>query len=254
LRRIGAPTGWIAAGALLVLCGASLPVSAQPDVRVVAGDVTDARFRGGYRTGGLSLKVKVRGDGMDGVRALRFLLADARDDLGKSLLPETGDEPPFREVRGDMADENLSLRSPAREASSFSVSGRVELFFPGRDPNAVVKVPGALAGPNKPLSSPGLKAAGVHVTVLARTRTSKNVLSLRGPAADLDRIRSIRILRSDGTEVRVGSTARLSDGEVTVMTLEATEPVPGNASLVFTILTDKARVSVPFALKEIPLP
>lgn len=252
------PTGMkkvsIAGGALTALCAASLPLLAQPDVRVVAGDVTDARFRGGHRTGGLSLKVKVRGDGMDGVQAVRFILADARDDLGNPLLEEKKSAPEFRDVRGDMAEERLSLRNPPRAASSFSVSGRVELFLPGRDPNAVVKVAGALAGPNKPLSSPGLKAENLKVTVLLRARGSENAVRVWGSTADFDRIRSIRILRSDGKEIHVGSRSSLSNGEETVMTLEATEPVPRNASLVFTILTEKARAAVPFELKEVLLP
>jgi hypothetical protein len=223
-------------------------------VRVVAGDVTDSRFTGGYRTGGLSLTVKMRGDGMEGVQALRFLLADARDDLGNSLIAEKKDAAAFRDVRGDRVEERLSLRSPARDASSFSVSGRVELFVPGRDPNAVVKVVKALANPNKPLSSPGLKAANVRVTVLRQAPASVESVTLRGPTEDFERIRSIRILRADGTEIHVGSTGRMSDSEVTVLTLEASEPVPRSASLVFTILTEKSRVSVPFELKEIPLP
>jgi hypothetical protein len=230
------------------------PALAQPDVRVVAGDVTDSRFAGGYRTGGLSLKVKVWGDGMEGVQALRFLLADARDDLGNSLIGEKKDAAAFRDVRGERAEEHLSLRSPTRDASSFSVSGRVELFVPGRDPNAVVKVANALAGSNKPLSSRGLKAANVRVTVLPRARLPQEVVTLRGQTADFNRIRSIRILRSDGTEIRIGATGRVSNAEETVMTLEASESVPKNASLVFTILTAKARVSVPFELKEVPLP
>ncbi len=118
----------IAMGAFLVLCAVRPPLLAQPDVRVLAGDVTDSRFSGGYRTGRLSLKVKVRGDGMEGVQALRFLLADARDDLGNPLLRESKDTPAFRDVRGDRAEETLSLRNPARDASSFSASGRVELL------------------------------------------------------------------------------------------------------------------------------
>jgi hypothetical protein len=254
MRPIGTPNLPIAFGALLVLCAVCPPALAQEDVRVLAGEVTDSRFFGGYQAAGLSLKVKIRGDGMDGVEALRFLLADARDDLGNPLLPDKRDAPAFRDVHGDRAEENLSLRSPARDASSFQVSGRVELFIPGRDPNAVVKVTRALANPNKPLSSPSLKAADVRVIVLPRTRLPKEVVGLRGRTADFERIRSIRILRADGTEIRVSATGRMSDSEETQMTLEASEPVPGNASLVFTLLTAKARVSVPFELKDIPLP
>jgi hypothetical protein len=253
MRPIGTPGRPATLGAVFVLCAAGFPALAQPDVRVVAGDVSDSRFSGGYQTGGLSLKVKVRGDGMDGVQALRLLLADARDDLGSPLLPEKKDPPKFSDVRGDRVEESLWLRNPARDAASFSVSGRVELFVPGRDPNSVVKVAKALLSPNKPLASPGLKAANVRVTVLRQDPNSRERVTLRGRTADFDRFRSIRILRPDGTEIHVGS-GRMSDSEETVLTLEASETVPRNASLVFTILTAKARVSVPFELKDIPLP
>jgi hypothetical protein len=250
----GSTRGPIAIGAILAICSVRPSLLAQADVRVLAGDVTDARYSGGDRAGGLSLKVKVRGDGMDGVEAFRFLLAEARDDLGNSILPEKRDPPAFRDVRGDRAEESLSLRNPAREASSFSVSGRVELFVPGRDPDAVVKVARALARPDRPLSSPGLTAAHVKLTVLPRAGRPQEIVSLRGRTVDFDGIRSIRILRSDGAEIRVVARSWWSDSGETVMTLEASEPVPENASLVFALLTSRSRVSVPFELKEIPLP
>ncbi len=254
MRGSGTPRGWIAAGALVAFSGAALPLSAQPDVRVTAGDVTDSRYSGGFQTGNLVLKVKVRGEGMEGVQALRFLLSDARDDLGNALLPDEKKPPEFRDVRGDAAQEQLSFGNPARGATTFRVAGRLELFIPGRDPNAVVKVPRALATPGRPLASPGLKAAGVGVTVLPRTGLPQNAVSLRGRTADVRRIRSVRILRADGKEIPVGSRGWVSDDEETLMTLEATEAVPKNASLVFTLLTEKARAEVPFDLKEIPLP
>lgn len=252
LRRLRLPNA-----PALVFAGIFAPSSlvlAQPDVRVQAGNVTDSRYVGGDRMGGLSVKVKVRGDGMDGVKALRFLLTDARDDLGNQLVPEAKESPKFTDVRGDATTEQLWLKSPSREASTFSVSGRVELFIPGRDPNAVVKVAKALGSPGRPLSSPGLKAADLRLTLLSRVRRSPEIVTFSGRTTDFDRIRSIRILRPDGREIGVGSTGRLSNGEEAVMTLQAREPIPGNASLVFTILTAKARVLVPFRLAEVPLP
>jgi hypothetical protein len=254
MRRIHSLRSSIAVGVLSVGCVAALPLLAQPDVRVLAGDVTDARFSGGHRTGGLSLKVKVRGDGMDGVQALRFLLADARDDLGNELLPMKREAPEFHDVRGDGAEQQLSFRNPPRDASSFRVSGEVELFVPARDPNAVVKVSRAFARPGRPLSSPGLAAANVELTLLPRAEQAPEVVSLRGRTADFDRLRSIRILRADGSEIRVSSRGRVSDGVEAVTTLETVEPVPKDASLLFTILTAKALLPVTFDLKEIPLP
>lgn len=254
MRHARLPSRTIAIGALLLLRATAAAALEQPDVRVVAGDVTDARFAGGHRAGGLSLTVKLRGDGMDGVEALRILPTEARDDLGNPLLPESEGAPAFRDLRGVRGEETIALRSPAREAASFLVSGRVELFIPGRDPGAVVKVAAALAHPGKPLASAGLKAAGISLVLLPRAGQPKEIVSLRGRTEDFDRIRSIRILRPDGKEIPVGSRGSLSDEGTTAMSLEAVEPVPGNAALVFTIVTEKACALVPFELKDIPLP
>ena len=254
MRHIESQKRQIAVAAILVLCATGSPALAQPDIRVTAGDATDARISGGFQTGELSVVVRIRGDGIEGVAALRYFLTDARDDLGNLLLPETPGTPGFRDVRGDRAEETIRLRSPARDATSFLVSGRVELFIPGRDPNATVKVANALAHPNKPLSSPGLKAADLEVVVLTRAGLPREMVAFHARTADFERIHSIRILRPDGTEIPVGSTARSSDGESTDVYLEASEPVPKNASLSFSILTAKACASVPFELKDIPLP
>ena len=254
MRKSGTPRFLVAPAAFLALSAAAQAPSAPPAVRVLAGDVTDKRVAATARRGQLTVQLKVRGDGLDGVRALRLHLTAARDDLGTPLLPDTTATPKFRDVRGERADENLSLRNPPREAKSFSLSGRVELFVPARDPGSVVKVPKALLNSGRALASPGLEAAKMRFSVLRRDPAVNESVTLRGRTADFDRLHSIGILGPDGSEVRVVGTGRISDGEEAAMTLEASGPIPKDASLVFTILTPKALVPVPFDMKDVPLP
>lgn len=254
MPRVGTSHRAIAFGAILALGAAEAAAPAEPEVRFTTGEVTDARFAGGQRAGELSVKVRVWGDGLAEVEALRFLLADARDDLGTPLLPENTGPSAFNDVRAERLEESLRLRPPAREASFFRIAGHVELFLPGRDPNAVVKVANALSRPGKPLSSPGLRGAGVEITVLPPGGRPREIVALLGRRADFDRIRSVRVLRSDGGKIDLTTVSSWSDGETTRMDLEASRPLPADASLVFTILTAKTTVVVPFEIRDIPLP
>jgi hypothetical protein len=175
-------------------------------------------------------------------------------------------------------------------------------FAPKRDPNAVVTVENALAKPNKPLSSKGLKASKVEVSVLSKERwveeqkkqkpsekelakmraetkkqgasdqeidaaielakglseafggVPENGVILSGSRAGMELIQSVKILGPDGEEIHVSSTTSQGNKKTKTMILEASKPVPENASLRFTLLTAKARFTVPFELKDVPLP
>jgi len=82
----------------------------------------------------------------------------------------------------------------------------------------------------------------------------ENAVVLSGPRAGMERIQSVKILGPDGEEIHVGSTMSQGDEKTKTMILEPSKPVPPNASLRFTVLTDKARFAVPFELKDVPLP
>lgn len=290
----------LAAG-LAALAAAPLPLLAQ-DVRVTVEDVTDDRYSKGTLGGGLRLAVKPVGDGLDGAQGARVVVRSARDDQGASLLPDEPKTPDFRATNVNAGRLELDLKCPSRKAATVSVSGTLELFVPKRDPNAVVRVDDALARPDKPLASKGLKAAKVEVTVLSRKRydeekkkqklddakiaeikaeakrrgmdekevealielakafeglggdVPQNAVILTGKEADLDRIQSVKILDPAGEEVEVGGSSSSSDGKTKTMVLAPRKTPPAKSALVFTILTDRSVVPVPFELKEVPLP
>lgn len=289
----------VAAGACLALC--PRPLLAQTDVRLSVDEVDDDRYGDGPSPSSLEIKVRFTGDGMDGVRGVRFVLEDAHDDLGNSLLPAEPPSTDFEDPEGG-AGPKITLKSPARKAAKISVVGKVELFAPKRDPNAIVTVEKALARQDAALVSTGLAAANVEVSILSRERwaeelkkqrpTEKDLAELRaeakkkgasdeeieagialltgltealgevpengvilsGPRAGMELIRSVQVLRTDGEEIHVSSTARQGDQKTMTMILEPAQAPPPDASLRFTLLTEKARFMAPFALKDIPLP
>ncbi len=299
------PRGIPIAAALGALLGLGLPaarLAAQADVRLTAGDVTDDRYSEGMMRGGLKVRVKPVGDGMDGVAAARVLVATATDDLGTSLLPEEAKVPDFQSTDVNSGQLDVDLKSPARKAVTVDLSGTLELFAPGRDPSAVVRVDDALSRPDRPLSSKGLKAARLEVTLLSTKKYAEerkkqriddakeaeiraegkkrgmdekeidaliglakafqemggevpeNAVILSGKLADMERIHSVKLVGPDGAEVHVGMSSSSSDGTAKTTVLQPSTDPPKGTALVFTLLTPKSLVKVPFDLAGVPLP
>lgn len=69
-----------------------------------------------------------------------------------------------------------------------------------------------------------------------------------------DRIHRIEILGADGKPMSLTSRSLSSWGDDAVMILDPSETPPANPALEIYVLTDKSRMSVPFDLKNIPLP
>lgn len=139
---------------------------AQSGVGVDLEDVVDNRVAHEMLVGSLELRVKLHGNGLDKATAARIVVKDARDDRGTVLSDEKRNLD-FQPRDYNMGVLSVSLKSPARAASSVKVKGNIELFVPSRDPNAVVKVDRALAKLDAPLSSKGLKAAKIEITPLS---------------------------------------------------------------------------------------
>ncbi|MFN7987664.1 MAG: hypothetical protein U0529_09340 [Thermoanaerobaculia bacterium] len=158
-----------ALGAFAIL-GATLPAAAQTNVKVVVSEVVDDRISQGMMTGGLALALKLEGEGLDAVKSVRYRVKEAKDDSGKSLLDPKSKAPAFTDRNVNGGEVRVDLANPPRDASSVHVSGTAELFVPGRDAASVVKVPGFLGRLDKPVSSKGLKAAKVEVTVLSKEK------------------------------------------------------------------------------------
>jgi hypothetical protein len=129
-------------------------------------------------------------------------LKDAKDDHGTALPSGS-----FASTDYTPRDENngvlrLSLRQPARAASSVRIKGTVELYAPGRDPASIVRVDQALAHLDKPLSAKLLKAEKVDLTLLS-------------PAGYAALMKSRKITDDDVTKIRAeGKAHGASDKEI----------------------------------------
>lgn len=85
------------------------------------------------------------------------------------------------------------------------------------------------------------------------TPPSDSAVILSGKKADFDRIYRVEILGADGNPINVTSRSTSTRGENSIMTLDPSEKPPAGAALQLVLLTDKARMSVPFEL-SVPLP
>ena len=108
----------------------------------------------------------------------------------------------------------------------------------------------ALARPGKALASKGLSDAGVALRLVA----GEGSVGVAGKAADVDRVRTLRLLLPDGSEVPASGLQRGSDGASATLELLLSEPPPADATLVLGLLTKKSVLVVPFELKDVPLP
>lgn len=245
----------VLAAATLALVAAAPRLGAQGTFRLVVGTVTESRSRtASNETGGrLTLVPRLEGEGLGDARAFRIRVAAASDDTGRTLLPDEP-APPTWEENAAGPGLWLVLASPTRRASSVTVTGTLELWVPGRDPGAEVTLPRALARPGRPIVSPGLRGAGVALRLATREGASGPAVSLVGKTVDLEKVRRVRVLRADGTEVPSTGVQRVSTGGAGTLDLLLSEAPPADASLVLDLLTGKSVLEVPFELKDVPLP
>jgi hypothetical protein len=291
-------------GALLALGTAPSRGEVPPDpktTKVVVKEVLDSRTGGNAPKGEVVVVLKLQGEGLEAVAGARTLLEEARDDSGRSLLPAKTPDPLFWDLRMSPSPLEVNLVAPSASARSLTVSGSVELFVPGRDPDALVRVPAALKRLDEPLVSSGLEAAGIRVTPLSKARYAaeqnqqvgkeatdrirkqrkadgwtdeeisedlarrQKYLKALGSGApghavvllarneDFLKIHSVSFLRPDGTEVPQGAMFGSHDGVQTTRRYAVGEAPGPETTIVFTVITGKATVSVPFSLKDVSL-
>lgn len=178
-----------ALGVLLLSLSLAAAAHAQSGVGIEIDDLTDNRLSAGVLVGGLELRVKLKGTGLDKALAARVTVKEARDDKGNALSTERlGNDFTPRDNNGGML--NVSVGSPARAASSVTLKGTVELFVPGRDPNATIKIDKALAKLDAPLASPKLKSAKLTLTPLSPAGHSAWMKKHQLDAAKIEQLRA----------------------------------------------------------------
>lgn len=255
MKRQDAVSPVLLATAAMALAAAAARVDAQGTFRLVVEAVVESRHRSpsNETEGRLTLQPRLEGESLADARAFRLRLASAVDATGRDVLPEEA-EPARWEERPFGPGLWIVLASPARGAASVTVSGTIELWIPSRDPGAEVTIPKALARPGAMLAAPGLRSAGIALRLAPRGESAPTVVSLRGRSADVDRVRSVRVLRADGTELSASGLQVTTTGEKGTLELLLAEPPPADAALVLGLLTKRSVAAVPFELKEVVLP
>jgi hypothetical protein len=254
MNPLGVVNRSILVGALLGLVLAAPPLAAQDDIRVTFPTLKDARFRNGTNApnGTLTLFTKLEGAGLEGAKAFRIKVTGAKDDAGRAIPPDSNDPPEWADSPND-SDLWVKLSCPVRDASAVTLTGTLEVWIPSRDPASEVKVEKLYAKAGKPIVSKGLKDAKVEVTVIPRDRVNEGSVVLQGRTPDMERVRSVKVVRADGTAMDRSSSGSRSDDESTMLEFSHSEAIPPDAGLVLTLLTEKAVVVLPFE-QSIPLP
>ncbi|HUP62421.1 MAG TPA: hypothetical protein VNA69_18595 [Thermoanaerobaculia bacterium] len=168
---------------------------AQSGVGVEVDDVVDNRVSTDPNEqfqlhGSLELRVKLTGKDLEKALAARVLVKDAKDDKGNSLVPSSTSPPDFFPREYNSGTLQVGLRQPSRAASSVVVKGTVELYVPGRDPNASLKIEKALAKLDAPLSSKSLKTAKLEITPLSRNGYAEMLKSRKVSEKDIEKLRA----------------------------------------------------------------
>jgi hypothetical protein len=171
-----------------ILLFVSFELIAQTGVGVEVDEVVDNRVAAGEFTGQLQLRLKLKGTGLDKASAARVVVKDARDDKG-TVLADGSSKDDFTPRDYNSGMLQVSVKQPARAASTVHLKGSVELFVPTRDPSSVVKVDRAFAKLDTPLASKALAAEKLVITPMSR---AAYMTSLKSRKLDEKAIEEIR--------------------------------------------------------------
>jgi hypothetical protein len=101
-----------------------------------------------------------------------------------------GPVPDFTPREYNSGTLQVAVGQPARSATSVRLKGTIELYVPGRDPAANVKIDNALAKLDKPLSAKALKAAKLEITPLSREGYAAAKKARKVDAKDIEQLRA----------------------------------------------------------------
>ena len=115
-------------------------------------------------------------------KAARVVVTKAVDDLGTNLVPEGAADARLEPTqRGQLGKPDgkpspptivfAEMKNPPRKAKVLKeVSGEIELFMPGRDPNGEASLPKFLSLAGAPVEHAALRANGVELSILSKAQ------------------------------------------------------------------------------------
>ena len=257
---------------------ASLGQAAFAEVKVALGDINDKRTTGKFFAG-LEIELKLSGPELAQAKGIRTTVKSAMDDAGKAL-PKTENRfhsdgfeelqkafgGGFGEKKADEFQVKLEFGNPPRAAKAIKeLTGTIELLIPAKDPAAIISASVAKDA-GKPLDNAVLRAAGVEFTLRKPDAAEKKSsgFSFGGSLGENDlgyeikdpknKIASVEFFDASGKKLE--SNGRMSSGfnESKTVSFTFNAKPPADAVAKIYVVTDKSVVTVPLALKDVPLP
>lgn len=152
----------------------SVPAASQQKTEVTLQQVNDRRSKGFFSE--LTLTLELPKIQSKEVAATRVFVTSATDDAGNDLVDPEESDPGFEgNSRAMFADAppmpatvSFTLKNPARKAKKLTaVSGEIELYMPGKDPNSVAEIAKFTTMGGKALAHKALQANGIEIAMLS---------------------------------------------------------------------------------------
>ncbi len=259
----------------------TVPESRATDVKISVGGIRPwYGLADGKQIRGIKLAVKYSGPELAGAKGVRTTVKTATDDAGNALTKKEPlfdkDKGKFRELqkpsgsgsgKGENADDfevELSFETLDAMKSIKTLAGSIELVLPAKDPGSIVTASFAKDS-GKPLKNAALTAAGVEITLQKPSGAPTGSGKLNGVAYQeyelsfqasdpQNKIASVEFLDASGAKLKTtGSGSFNLGGKKTVSASFHVIPPPDAVAKIY-LVTDRAVVTVPFELKDIPLP
>jgi len=189
----------------------------------------------------------------------KLKIEKAVDDKGTRLSRE---ESPFTEdvTKGFISTQksfgpkiengfgfDIPLGSAKRGASNITQLKGSFLILSGTKSSVVIPDVASLAGKEAP--NPELKAA--HVTIKVESVEGNKVTYTM--AGSVEAVLEVALVGADGQTIDTSNGSSSTDGGPTFYTMEASA-MPANAGFKVALVTDATTTTIPFDLKNIPLP
>ncbi len=259
-----------------------LPLQSSQAIEPALGDIVDTRSSGGM-IGNLRVELKVAGDEVPDVEAMRASVISILDETGRDLNDLAKQESQSQRFSTFWPGHGIQLtfKNPSRKAGTLKeLIGRLDLFIPRNDPESVLVVDNAPSRFDQVIESPAFKTSSFSLIMMnrqqyeARTKreseaTGKsggsfaNLLGGFGPMGVGDaksvyvqvkdpegRFSGIEFLSADGQRIKSQSTLSTAN----TYTLLYSAALPADAKARIKVATPKSVVRVPFQFENVVLP
>lgn len=255
--------------ALLFLAGEAQ----ASDKHCIVGDITDTRSTAPFFSS-LMVEIKLLDIILEGAEKIRATVIDAVDDTGRNIIKSNKSffDNEFKDIDKNESGQTrieIELKNPSRKANLIKhISGKIELYFPARDPKATVKIESFMKKIGNTLQDPILKGAGIDLTVFDESRyqdlvknvkgqildgifgvTSKNsvIVRLKDPES---KVIVIQFYSESGKKINPTSWISRED----FLSYSFNSPMPENGTMLIMLMTDKSIQDIPFDFSNVILP